>query len=81
MSIEVLLEAQVASYAAPYAAPYALATRGVRSEVKATTGRLRPDRLVLLEPIREAGGASFVARDLRDVMQELASIQHKENKR
>lgn len=39
-------------------------------EVKAKTGRLRP-QAVFLERIRGAGGVAFVARDLRDVRREL----------
>ena len=40
-------------------------------EVKAKTGRLRPEQTVFLERIRGAGGVAFVARDLRDVLQAL----------
>ena len=40
-------------------------------EVKAKAGRLRPEQAIFLERIRGAGGAAFVARDLRDVMREL----------
>ena len=40
-------------------------------EVKAQTGRLRPEQAVFLECIRCAGGVAFVARDLRDVLREL----------
>ena len=40
-------------------------------EVKAPEGKLRPEQAVFLERIRCAGGVSFVARDCRDVMQEL----------
>jgi hypothetical protein len=41
-------------------------------EVKAPTGRLRPEQAVFLERIRAAGGVAFVARDCRDVLRELA---------
>ncbi len=37
-------------------------------EVKAQTGRLRPEQAFFLERIRGAGGVAFVARDLRDVL-------------
>ena len=40
-------------------------------EVKAQTGRLRPEQAFFLERIRGAGGVAFVARDLRDVLREL----------
>ena len=40
-------------------------------EVKAKTGRLRPEQTIFLERIRGAGGVAFVARDLRDVLREL----------
>ena len=40
-------------------------------EVKAKTGRLRPEQAAFLERIRGAGGVAFVARDLRDVLCEL----------
>ncbi len=40
-------------------------------EVKAKTGRLRPEQAIFLERIRGAGGVGFVARDCRDVMREL----------
>ena len=40
-------------------------------EVKAKTGRLRPEQAVFLERIRGAGGVAFVSRDLRDVLREL----------
>ena len=42
-------------------------------EVKAKTGRLRPEQTIFLERIRGAGGVAFVARDLRDVMRELSN--------
>ena len=44
-------------------------------EVKAQAGRLRPEQALFLERIRCAGGVAFVARDLRDVREQL-----KENK-
>ena len=44
-------------------------------EVKAKAGRLRPEQALFLERIRCAGGVAFVARDLRDVMRELHSLQ------
>ena len=40
-------------------------------EVKAKTGRLRPEQAIFLERIRGASGVAFVARDLRDVMREM----------
>ena len=36
-------------------------------EVKAPTGRLRPEQALFLERINKAGGLGFVARDCRDV--------------
>ena len=42
-------------------------------EVKAKTGRLRPEQAIFLERIRGAGGVAFVARDLRDVLRELSN--------
>lgn len=44
-------------------------------EVKAQAGRLRPEQALFLARIRCAGGVAFVARDLRDVREQL-----KENK-
>ena len=41
-------------------------------EVKAEKGKLRPEQSIFLERIRCAGGVAFMARDLRDVMRELA---------
>ena len=43
-------------------------------EVKAKTGRLRPEQAIFLERIRGAGGVGFVARDCRDVMRELMLV-------
>ena len=40
-------------------------------EVKAKTGRLRPEQTIFLERIRGAGGVAFVARDCRDVLNNL----------
>ena len=40
-------------------------------EVKAQAGRLRPEQTLFLERIRCAGGVAFVARDLRDVREQL----------
>ena len=40
-------------------------------EVKAKAGRLRPEQAVFLERIRGAGGVAFVARDCRDVFDNL----------
>ena len=40
-------------------------------EVKAKKGKLRPEQTLFLERIRRAGGVAFMARDCRDVMQEL----------
>ena len=42
-------------------------------EVKIRTGRLRPEQSLFLERIRAACGVAFVARDVRDVLGELAS--------
>ena len=44
-------------------------------EVKAPTGKLRPEQSVFLERIRGAGGVAFVARDCRDVLRELATCK------
>ena len=46
-------------------------------EVKAPKGKLRPEQVVMLERIAGAGGVSFVARDCRDVIQELNTAQSK----
>ena len=40
-------------------------------EVKSRTGCLRPEQAVFLERIRGAGGVAFVARDCRDVFDNL----------
>ena len=40
-------------------------------EVKAPTGRLRPEQAFFLERVRESGGVAFMARDCRDVLREL----------
>ena len=40
-------------------------------EVKAPAGRLRPEQALFLERIRCAGGVAFVARDCRDVREQL----------
>ena len=40
-------------------------------EVKAKAGRLRPEQAVFLDRIRCAGGVAFVARDCRDVFDNL----------
>ena len=40
-------------------------------EVKAKAGRLRPEQALFLERIRCAGGVAFVARDCRDVREQL----------
>ena len=40
-------------------------------EVKAKTGRLRPEQAEFLKRINGAGGVGFVARDLRDVLHAL----------
>lgn len=40
-------------------------------EVKAAKGKLRPEQAVFLERIRGAGGVAFVARNCKDVTQEL----------
>ena len=44
-------------------------------EVKAPTGKLRPEQGLFLARIRGAGGVAFVARDLRDVLRELATCK------
>lgn len=49
-------------------------------EVKGPTGRLRPGQAVFLERINGAGGVGFMARDLRDVLRELAVIQQEGNR-
>ena len=41
------------------------------AEVKAKAGRLRREQAVFLERIRGAGGVAFVARDCRDVFDNL----------
>lgn len=46
-------------------------------EVKARGGRLRPEQTLFLERINQAGGVAFVARDLRDVLRELARARGK----
>ena len=46
-------------------------------EVKAPTGKLRPEQTIFLERIRGAGGVAFVARDLRDVLRELSTHERK----
>ena len=43
-------------------------------EVKAQTGRLRPEQALFLDRIRTAGGVAFIARDLRDVVRELGPM-------
>ncbi|MES2977908.1 MAG: VRR-NUC domain-containing protein [Pseudomonadota bacterium] len=43
-------------------------------EVKARTGRLRPEQAVFMERIRRAGGVAFMARDCRDVLRELGQL-------
>ena len=48
-------------------------------EVKSPTGKLRPEQAVFLERVRGAGGAAFMARDLRDVLRELENNQRKQN--
>lgn len=45
-------------------------------EVKASKGRLRPEQSIFLERIRCAGGVAFVARNCRDVMQNLDAIEN-----
>ena len=40
-------------------------------EVKSRAGRLRPEQAVFLDRIRCAGGVAFVARDCRDVFDNL----------
>lgn len=44
-------------------------------EVKAPTGKLRPEQAVFLERIRDAGGVAFVARDCRDVIREFSTCK------
>jgi hypothetical protein len=48
-------------------------------EVKAAKGKLRPEQTIFLERIRCAGGVAFMARDCRDVMQELDKAGRKQN--
>ena len=48
-------------------------------EVKAQAGRLRPEQTLFLARIRAAGGVAFVARDLRDVLQEFENNQQESN--
>jgi len=45
--------------------------RIVACEVKAKTGRLRPEQSVFLDRVRGAGGVAFVARNCLDVFREL----------
>jgi hypothetical protein len=45
--------------------------RIVACEVKAKTGRLRPEQSVFLDRVRGAGGVAFVARNCLDVIREL----------
>ena len=40
-------------------------------EVKAPKGKPSPEQVAFLERIRGAGGAAFIAYDLRDVLREL----------
>ena len=40
-------------------------------EVKGPVGKLRPEQAVFLDRIRAAGGVAFVARDCRDVFNNL----------
>jgi len=46
--------------------------RVLACEVKAKSGRLRPEQSIFLERVRGAGGVAFVARDCRDVLRELS---------
>lgn len=41
-------------------------------EVKAKTGRIRPEQTAFLERVRAAGGVAFVARNCNDVFTELS---------
>ena len=43
-------------------------------EVKAPTGKLRPEQAVFLERINGAGGLGFMARDCRDVFAALGPL-------
>jgi len=43
-------------------------------EVKAAKGKLRPEQSEFLTLIASAGGVAFVARDCRDVMQQLGRV-------
>ena len=43
-------------------------------EVKAQSGKLRPEQAVFLDRIAGAGGVSFVARDCRDVFKQLGTL-------
>jgi len=42
-------------------------------EVKAVAGRLSPEQIVFLERVRAAGGVAFVARNCRDVFEQLGA--------
>ena len=44
-------------------------------EVKAPTGKLRPEQAIFLDRIRGAGGVAFLARDCRDVTRELETAK------
>lgn len=46
-------------------------------EVKAGKGKLRPEQTIFLERIRLAGGVAFMARNYRDVMNELSVNQQR----
>ena len=46
-------------------------------EVKAAKGRLRSEQALFLERIQSAGGVAFVARDCRDVLRELETLNRR----
>jgi hypothetical protein len=48
-------------------------------EVKAAKGRTSPEQVACLERINRAGGVGFTARDLRDVLRELATAKEKQH--
>lgn len=44
-------------------------------EVKAKSGRLRPEQAIFLERVRHYGGTAFVARNANDVMAALGRLE------
>lgn len=53
--------------------------RFLACEVKTATGKLRPEQAAFLALIRASGGVAFMARDVHDVMRELARPIGQEN--